>query len=110
MKIKLRTKIFRIVLLVLFIVFISLFASNKYGYYEYQKHKQVTLTKEQISKFEDDVKNGKDISIESYLVDSNPNYQTKFSKMGLDISNGISKFVKKGVENVFKNLNKLVSE
>ena len=110
MKTKLRTKVFRIILSMLFIVYITLFISNKYGYYEYKKHEQVTLTAEQIVNFENDVKNGKEVNIESYLANSKPNYQTKFSKLGLDISNGISSFVKGGVESIFQKLNKLVTE
>ena len=109
-KVKLSTKIFRTVVSLLFVVFITLFLSNKYGYYEYKKHEQVALTEEQITKFEQDVKEGKDIDIESYLSNTNPSYQTKFSKMGLRLSDSISKVVKGGVESFFKSINKVVTE
>lgn len=36
-KVKLRTKVFRFTVIILFIMFLTLFVSNKNGYYEYQK-------------------------------------------------------------------------
>ena len=51
-KVKLRTKVFRISFIILFAIFITVFISNKYGYYEYRKHEQVTLTQEQIMEIE----------------------------------------------------------
>lgn len=73
------------------------------------KRKQTTLTADQIEQFEQDVKDGKEVDIESYLANTNPNYQTKFSKVGLDISKSVSNVVKKGVES-FNQLNKFVTE
>ena len=89
-KVKLMTKIFRISFIILFAVYLTVYVSNKYGYYEYQKHEQVTLTEEQIKKFEQDVKDGKEIDIENYVTDVNKNYQTKLSQTGLNISNGLA--------------------
>ena len=109
-KVKLRTKVFRFCITILFVTFLTLFISNKYGYYEYKKHEQVTLTAEQIKQFENDVKDGKSVDIESYLSKTNPNYQTKLSQFGLNISNSISKIVKDGVEGIFSRINKLVEE
>ncbi len=93
----------------LFAVFITMYFSNELGYFEYQKSKQVTLTQEQILKFEQDIKDGKDISLEDYVVDVNKNYQTSLSKTGLNVSNLLSKSVKSGVENIFKALNGFVT-
>ena len=72
-KVKLRTKVFRISFIILFAIFITVFISNKYGYYEYQKHEQVTLTQEQIKQFEQDVKDGKEVDLENYLANTNKN-------------------------------------
>jgi len=110
MKVKLRTKIFRITMLILFAIFMTIFISNKNGYYEYQKHEQVTLTEEQIKKFEEDVKNGINIDLENYLKDTTKDYQTKLSQVGLNVSNTLANTVKKGFDNFFKYIGKLVTE
>lgn len=47
-KTKIQTKIFRLLLGISFTIYITTYISNKYGYYEYKKHEQATLTQEQI--------------------------------------------------------------
>lgn len=110
MKENIRTKIFRLTFIILFAIFLTMFISNKYGYYEYKKREQVSLTAEQIKKFEEDVKNGVNIDLEDYLSETNKNYQTKLSQIGLNLSNSIADTVKKGVDGVFKYLNNFMSE
>ncbi len=109
-KIKLRTKIFRLSFIILFAIFITVFISNKYGYYEYLKHEQVTLTQEQIQRFEQDIKDGKYVDLEDYLGNTNKNYQTKLSQVGLNLSNSISNIIKSGVDSFFKYVSKFVVE
>lgn len=108
MKNKIINKTFKMFIIVSFAIYITIFISNKYGYYEYKKLKQVTLTQEQIKKFEEDVKKGNDVEIEDYLDKVNVNYQTKFSQAGLNISNALSKTISKGVNGFFSYINKLV--
>jgi hypothetical protein len=94
----------------LFAVFLTVFVSNKYGYYEYQKHEQVTLTSEQIKKFEQDVKEGKIIDIESYVGEVNKNNQTKLSQTGLNISNSLANIVKTTVDGFFKYIDTVITQ
>lgn len=108
--VKLRTKVFRSTVVILFAIFLTMFVSNKYGYYEYKKQEQVTLTAEQIKQFEEDVKNGKNIDLENYLEKTNKNYQTKFSQLGLNISNSIAHTIEKGVNKFFGYISKFVVE
>ena len=107
---KLRTKIFRTSFIILFAVFLTVYVSNKYGYYEYKKHEQVTLTAEQIQKFEQDVKDGKEIDIENYVTGTNKNYQTKLSQAGLNVSNSLAGIVKTGVDGFFKYIGSVVTQ
>ena len=109
-QVKLRTKIFRSTIVVLFAIFLTMFVSNKYGYYEYKKQEQVTLTAEQIKQFEEDVKNGKNIDLENYLEKTNKNYQTKFSQLGLNVSNSIANTIENGVNKLFGYISKFVVE
>lgn len=107
---KISNKIFTMTLIISFAIFLTIFISNKYGYYEYKKTKQVTLTQEQIKKFEEDVKNGKNVELENYLEKTSVNYQTNLSQMGLNVSNTLSNVVKKSVDGFFGYINKLVSK
>ncbi len=109
-QVKLRTKIFRLTFVILFAIFLTMFVSNKYGYYEYKKREQVTLTAEQIKQFEEDVKNGKNVDLENYLEKTNKNYQTKFSQLGLNISNSIANTIESGVNKFFGYISKFVTE
>lgn len=108
--VKLRTKVFRSTVVILFAIFLTMFVSNKYGYYEYKKQEQVTLTAEQIKQFEEDIKNGKNIDLENYLEKTNKNYQTKFSQLGLNLSNSIANTIEKGVNKFFGYISKFVVE
>ncbi len=106
----LKSNIFKMSIIILFAIFMTTFMSNKYGYYEYKKRQSVTLTKEQIKLFEEDVKNGKEIDINDYVSNINRNYQTKLSQAGLNVSNTISKVVKTGVDNIFRYIDKVVTQ
>lgn len=108
-KVKLQTKIFRFIFIFTLIVYLTLYFGNEFGYFEYQKQEQAHLTQEQIKKFEQDIKDGKDVNVEDYLINTNKNYQTKLSHTGLIISNGISKVVRNGVEGFFNSINKLIN-
>ena len=108
-KTKIINKVFKMTLLISFAIFITMFISNKYGYYDYKKMEKVTLTQEQIKRFEEDVKNGKNVELENYLENTNKNYQTNLSQLGLNASNTLSGIIKKGVDSIFGYINKLVS-
>ena len=102
--------IFRITVSISFAVFLTLFISNKYGYYDYRMNKKVTLTSEQIEKFEQDVKDGKEIDLEEYLTNIRRSNQNRISRTGLNISNAVSNIIKGGVEGIFDSLGRLINE
>ena len=54
-------KVFRFLLLTLFVTFMAIYVSKSAGYIEYENRKQVALTEKQIEKFEADVKAGKNV-------------------------------------------------
>ena len=110
MKSNKKIKIFKFVFVLLFIIYITIYISEKSGYYEYKNYQKATLTKDQISKFENDVKNGKNVKINDYVINTNKHYQTNLSKMGNNLSNLISKIINKGIDSSFDFLIKLVDE
>jgi len=103
-------KSFKLIFIILFAIFLTIFISNKNGYYEYKRYEQTSLTQEQIKKFEQDIKDGKDVSLNDYLSNTNNNYQTKLSQTGLNISNSVSNIVKKSVDSLFKKIGQLTSQ
>lgn len=107
---KLYIRIFKISLIVLGITFITLYFSQITGYYEYELHKKVVFTEEQIKQFEKDVAEGKNIDIEEYLKDYDKDYQNSVSKAGLFLSEKIGTSVRSGIRYVFNTLNKLIDD
>lgn len=100
-------KITKYLFLSLFITFLSLYLSQNTGYFEYQNQKKTALTEKQIQKFEKDVKNGKEIDLQKYIEEGNPNYQNTISKAGLNISEASEKVIRKIINTSFKALSKI---
>ena len=93
----------------LFISFLALYISQNTGYYEFSEHRKMALTEESIRQFEKDVKNGKEVDINTYLKDVKKNNSNKLSDMGLSLSKKIEKTVKGGIEGAFKFLEKFIN-
>lgn len=92
------------------IIFLVMFFTSSSGYYEYELNKKSNLTQEAIIRFEQDVKAGKEIDINDYLVQDNKDYSNKFSKAGLTLSNNIKKIFSEGVKLIFDSIGNLVDE
>lgn len=103
-------KIVKISFLVLIIIFLVMFFSSSSGYYEYELNKKSNLTKEAIERFEKDVKEGKEIDVEDYLVKDKKDYSNNFSRIGLVLSNKIGKTFEEGVKLIFKSVGKLIDD
>ena len=78
-------KTIKILGVILIIMFLSVYFSRyNTNYYENRN----VLTEEAIVKFEQDIKEGKDISINTYLKEEK-DYNNKASTIGLKLSQGI---------------------
>ena len=104
-----KEKIFNTVLLILFLTFIGIYVTNASGYQEYEMYKKTELTKEQIEKFEKDIKENKSIDVKDYLNDDDKNYINNFSKRSLSVSNFMGKYIKDGISGVFNFMSKLLT-
>ena len=102
--------IFRIVLLVLFILFAGVYLVGNSGYYDYDVTFKTRLTEQQIKEFEEDIKNGEVIDVDSYLELNEKNYDNKISKTTLDISRKISITFDKAITFIFEKLNDVMME
>ncbi|MEE0699764.1 MAG: hypothetical protein U0M66_04180 [Bacilli bacterium] len=103
-------KIFQGFIWLLFFSFLVLYFSQANGYYEDLNNKKTTLTEEKIKQFEEDVRNGKEIRVENYVVNMKKDYGNVVSNFGLFTSQTISKYFKKGLTSVFGGIDKMVNE
>ena len=77
---------------------------------EYKNYDKMTLTNEQIKKFEEDVRNGKNIDIEEYLVKEQTIKNNKLASFGKKTSITISSTLSKVISKSFAYLGKFVKE
>lgn len=101
--------LFQIIFIIIFISFLTLYFSHNSGYFEYEQYKKTSFTKEQIEKFEQDIKDGKDVDITNYLDNNEADYSNKVSTLGLNLSKGIEKTIKGGLNKVINILNDALS-
>ena len=88
---------FKIFLVILIVTYIILFISYKSGYYIDKNKEKMILTEEKIKEYEEDLKNGVDVTNKDYIV-IDDSYDNKYTRMSLMISkkieNGISSIIK----------------
>ena len=107
---KKRNKVARYTFFFLFLCFIVSYAICESGYYEYELANKKILTEEQIKKFEEDVKNGSEVDLKDYTVETRIDYTNKFTDLVSNTSMSINKYLKKSIESIFGLLNKVVQE
>ena len=100
----------KIIVLFLFIIFLTLFFASYTGYYDYENRKKVNLTEEQMRKFEQDVKNGVNLDLEDYLNKPKNNYQNFLAKTGSKTSKFVSDVISNSVDATFSFLIKFVEQ
>ena len=67
------------------------------------------LTKESMKQFEEDVKNGKDVSLSDYTFVQNRDYSSKVGDIGNKTSSIIESIMTKGIKTSFGVLGRLLS-
>ena len=103
---KKKSNIFLKILSVLFLIYISLYIMDSFGYYNINTKNKV-LTEQAIKEFESDIKNGKSIDIKNYVGD-NTNYKNFYSNLGYNLSIGVDNVLNKGLKKVGEILKKLL--
>ena len=84
------------------LVFLFLIVASQSGYYEYELSSKTKLTDEAIDKFENDVKEGKNIDINNYLVNEKKDYNNDVSNFGRKFSDKIESVFSKGFDYLFR--------
>lgn len=100
MKKKERSPFFRI-LSALFIVFISLYIALESGYYEAKLSKKTAMTEESIQKFEEDIKNGNPIDVNSYVYEEHKDYSNNTTDAAIFIGSKVESFMSGGITEIF---------
>ena len=78
------------------------------GYYEYNLQSKKNLTEEQIKKFEDDVKNGKEIDLNSYLEKTTIDYSNSLTRSTSQANLKLNEYLKKLLTGGFDILGKFI--
>ena len=99
-----------IILIFIISFYICFLFSESQGYYKSKNEKAKALTDEQIEQFEKDVKEGKKIDINDYVLYRNTDYSTDISNDIYKISLVIENFFDKAIKLVFNNVSKTVND
>ncbi len=105
-----KVQLLKLIFSILLLSFVVVYFSELTGYYEYKNYEKTHLTEEQIKKFEEDVKAGKEVDLNKYLILKDNDYNNSLSKIASKLSDKISYVVENGVKNTFKFLSKLVDD
>ena len=97
----------KIIPLILIIIFLALYYSYQNGYYDKYMRDKIKLTNEKIEEFENDILDGKDITIENYLI-RETSYETKTGEASLKVSNKLETIISKGIKFLFKKISKMI--
>ena len=93
--------------IIILFMFVGLYFIYQNGYYDKLTRDKILLTNEQIERFEQDVIDGKDVTLEDY-VEEKKDYTTKISKASLKISDKIDNLIDKGIKFIFKKISDVV--
>lgn len=100
---------FKIILIVLFIAYVSLYFLTVTGYYDGNIRRKVEFTESQIEAFEKDIAAGEKVDIKDYLESQNKDYTNNVSTFGYKVSTNIDKLFSEGIEKILDILSKLLS-
>ena len=93
--------------ILLIISFFGLYIAYQNGYYEKITRDKINLTNQRIEQFEQDIKDGVDVTIDDYL-DEEKDYTTKTSKASLKISSKLENIIDSGIKFIFRKISSIV--
>lgn len=88
-------------LFILFIVFLGLYIASISGYYEAQVGNKVALTDKAIKEFEEDVINGKEVDINTYITKDDKDYSNTLTDLGDKFSESMGKILTDGIGGIW---------
>ncbi len=97
-------------LLLFFVLFLILYISKETGLYEYKAYTKSKLTEEAIKKFESDVSEGKNVSINDYVVEEYKDYSNVITRTGSKLNKMVESVMNDGIKKTLKVLSRLFYE
>ena len=91
------------------IAYLFLYFSYKNGYYVKRNEETSILTEEKIKEYEEDLKNGVDVSNKNYVV-VRDSYDNAYSRLLLKVSNKIEKGFDNTIKFIFKRISNTINE
>ncbi len=91
----------------LFVLYLSLTIAMEAGYYEAILQKKSWITNDAMAKFEQDVKEGKEVDINDYITDVHKDFSNGATKAGVAFSSAVEEVMSNGITemvNIFKKL------
>lgn len=101
-------KLLKLTIEVIIILFIFSYVIEKSGYYEYNLQSKKNMTEKEIKKFEEDIKNGKDIDMKDYLSDTTIDYTNNLTKTTSNLSLNLNRYLIKAISNSINIFSKLI--
>ena len=90
------------------LIFLFLYFLEFSGYYEYNLQNKKNLTEVQMAQFEQDIKDGKDIDLNSYLEENTVDYSNSLTRKTSEINIRLNDYLKVFLSNMFNVLGKFV--
>ena len=101
-------KIIKLFIYIIILTFMFSYIKEKSGYYEYNLQTKKNLTEEEIKKFEQDVKEGRDVDITDYLKDNTTDYSNNLTRATSKLSINLNEYLNKAISNTFDILGRLI--
>lgn len=102
------SKILKTLIYLIIITFLFSYSIEKSGYYEYNLQQKKNLTAKEIKQFEEDIKNGKEIDLNTYLKSNTKDYTSNLTNTTSKLSIKLNKYLKKTIHNTFNIIEKLI--
>lgn len=90
------------------LIFLFTYFIEYSGYYEYNLQNKKNLTDAQIKQFEEDVKAGKDIDLNSYLTETTTDYSNSLTRTTSEANLKLNNYLKKIITGGFDILGKFI--
>ncbi len=98
------------VLLIIFVLFLVMYISKETGIYEYKTYNKTKITKENIEQFEKDLSEGKNVTLNDYIVNDYKDYSNIVSRCGSSLSKLVEKLLNSGIKKTLKIISALFYE
>ena len=103
-----KKKVIKVLVYSVLVLFLFSYFIEYTGYFEYNLQKKKNLTEEEIEQFEEDVKAGKDIDINSYLKSDSIDYSNRLTRTTSEVSINLNRYLKRAINNTLYMFEKLI--